>query len=47
LTGNFDIYNLFNGATILGSNPTYGPAWLTPTAVLGARTMKFGVQYDF
>ena len=44
---NLDVYNMFNAATILASNATYGPASLTPTGVLGARIVKFGAQFDY
>jgi hypothetical protein len=47
LQGNLDIYNLFNARTILGVTPTVGPAYLTPTAVLGGRLFKVGGQVDF
>jgi hypothetical protein len=43
----FDIYNVFNAATILGVNTTYGATWLTPTSVLGGRLLKFGTQINF
>jgi hypothetical protein len=51
IQGLFDIYNLFNASTILGINTTYSPAspssWERPTQILGARTLKFGIQVDF
>jgi hypothetical protein len=47
IQGMFDIYNVFNAATILGVNTTYGAAWLTPTSVLGGRLVKFGTQITF
>jgi hypothetical protein len=25
----------------------YGPSWLVPTEILGARTFKFGMQLDY
>jgi hypothetical protein len=43
----FDIYNVFNAGTVLGSNSRYGTAWLTPTAILGGRTLKFGGHFEF
>jgi hypothetical protein len=43
----FDVYNVLNASPILQINTTYGPAWLTPTAILDARLFKFGVQLDF
>ena len=38
----YDIYNLFNSSTILSINSRYGPTWLQPTTILGARLFKFG-----
>jgi hypothetical protein len=32
---------------VLTINPTYGPSWGRPLAVLGARLLKFGAQIDF
>ena len=43
----YDIYNLFNSSTILSVNSRYGPTWLQPTTILGARLFKFGAQFDF
>lgn len=43
----FDVYNLFNASTVLGINPTYGPKWLNPTAIMAARLFKFGAQFNF
>jgi hypothetical protein len=28
-------------------NARYGPAWLTPTEILGARLLKVGAQVTF
>jgi len=49
LRGNFDIYNVFNAATILSETTTYNPSntYLRPTSILGARMFKFGVNVDF
>jgi hypothetical protein len=47
LQGIFDLYNLFNASTILTENTTYGPTWLRPTRILGARLIKFGAQLDY
>jgi hypothetical protein len=50
VTGNFDIYNLFNANTILNRNNTYSPSgstWGTPTDVLAGRLLKFGAQISF
>jgi hypothetical protein len=43
----FDICNLFNENTVLGINNRYGPSWLLPSNILGARLFKLGVQVDF
>jgi hypothetical protein len=43
----FDLYNVFNASPILGINTRYGPAWLTPTEILGARLFKVGAQLSF
>ena len=44
---NFDVYNLFNSATVLAVNGTYPRDFLKPTQVLGARVFKFGAVLDF
>jgi hypothetical protein len=28
-------------------NQTYGPQWLTPTAIMPARFIKFNAQFDW
>jgi hypothetical protein len=45
--GNLDLYNLFNGSSVLATNTRYGAAWLTPTLVLGGRLIKIGGQVNF
>lgn len=45
--GMFDVYNVFNASTILSINNNYGPAWLRPTSILGARMFKIGGQVDW
>jgi hypothetical protein len=42
-----DAYNLFNAATALTHNNTYGAQWLRPQSILPARFVKFGMQMDF
>jgi hypothetical protein len=45
--GNVDLYNLFNGSSVLATNTRYGTAWLTPTQILGGRLFKLGAQVNF
>ena len=40
----FDLYNLFNANAVVRLNATYGANWQQPTAILGGRTLKFGIQ---
>ena len=47
LRGNFDIYNVFNGSTILSENAGYGVNWLTPYEIMGGRLFKFSTQFEF
>jgi hypothetical protein len=47
-----DVYNLFNANTPTTYETVYDPAtngakWMTPTAVLLSRFMRFNVQFDF
>jgi Carboxypeptidase regulatory-like domain len=47
LTGSLDIFNVLNGAGVLQVNTTYGPEWLHPTSVMGARMFRLSAQIDF
>lgn len=47
LQAQLDVYNVLNASPILGINSRYGPAWLTPTEILGARLLKIGGQVTF
>jgi hypothetical protein len=47
LRANFDVYNVFNAATILATNTTYGPSWLDVTQILNGRLLRIGAQWDF
>jgi hypothetical protein len=47
LRGNFDIYNVFNGSSILSENAGYGSQWLTPYEIMGGRLFKFSSQFEF
>ena len=45
--GMFDVYSLFNNATILSVNTRYGSNWLQPGTVQGPRTFKVGAEVNF
>ena len=47
IQGMFDIYNLFNQNDVLAINTRFGPSWLRPSNVLGARLFKLGAQVNF
>ena len=52
IQGFADIFNLLNAGTVTRVNETYGanPAtnqWLTPTAIMDGRYLRFGVQMTF
>lgn len=47
IQGTFDIYNLFNASDALVINTRFGPSWLRPSNVLGARLFKLGAQVNF
>jgi hypothetical protein len=47
LRGNFDLYNLLNGASILSMNAGYGNNWLVPYEIMGGRLLKFSGQIEF
>jgi hypothetical protein len=45
-----DVYNLTNEDTGTAFNQTFNPAtttWLTPTAIVPARHVRFNAQFDF
>jgi hypothetical protein len=47
-----DVYNIFNGGTVIASNSTFGSnpltrAWLNPQAIQTARYVRFGGQFSF
>ena len=42
-----DVYNLFNGLTVLTLNTRYGTAWQDPFITLPGRFAKFGLTLDF
>jgi hypothetical protein len=47
LLGNFDVYNVLNGASILSMNAGYGTNWLVPYEIMGGRLFKFSGQIEF
>jgi hypothetical protein len=47
IQGFADIFNLLNAGTITRVNETYGSAWMTPTAIMEARYLRFGLQMSF
>ena len=47
LRPSLDVYNLFNAATVLAMNTTYGPSWKDVTQILNGRQLRFGAQFDF
>jgi hypothetical protein len=47
LRGNFDVYNVLNGASILSMNAGYGSNWLVPYEIMGGRLVKFSGQIEF
>ena len=42
-----DVYNLFNAATVLSMNTTYGAAWKDVTQILNGRQLRVAAQFDF
>jgi hypothetical protein len=50
LQGNFDIYNIFNGSTVLNENTRYSLAnnqWRNVVQIMGGRLLKFSAQLTF
>ena len=47
ISGNLDVFNIFNATSIVTLNTTYGPAWQRPTLLQGARFLKISGQFDF
>jgi hypothetical protein len=47
LMGSVDIFNIFNSSDTLTLSTRYGPTWLNPIAILGARLFRFAAQFDF
>jgi hypothetical protein len=47
LRGNVDIFNVFNGSSVISMNPTYGPTWMDVTQIMAGRLVRVGAQFDF
>ena len=47
LRANIDLYNVFNAATILATNTTYGASWGNVTQIVNGRLLRLGAQWDF
>jgi hypothetical protein len=46
MTGNVDIYNLFNASTVTQMSSQYAN-WQTPQAIIAGRLFKLSLQADF
>ncbi len=46
-TGSLDILNVLNGAGIAQVTTRYGPNWLKPTQIVGARLFRLSARVDF
>jgi hypothetical protein len=42
-----ELYNVLNARPAQSISTTYGSTWQLPTAILGGRLLKFGVQIDY
>ena len=47
LQGLVDIYNVMNASTVTTINQSFGANWLKPQAIVNARYLRFGAQFDF
>jgi hypothetical protein len=47
LQGLLDIYNVLNASTVTTINQSFGSNWLKPQAIVNARYLRFGGQFDF
>jgi len=48
--GNFDLFNIFNGSTILNENTRYSTTnnqWMNAIQIMGGRLLKFSAQLSF
>ena len=51
MQGFMDVFNVFNKGTVIRVNETYAASgtnqWMTPTGILEARYVRFGLQMSF
>jgi hypothetical protein len=47
ITPRFDVFNVGNSSSVIGTIAGYGATWLRPTDILTARIIKLGVQVDW
>ena len=47
IQGFADVFNVLNNGTVTRVNETYGAQWMTPTRIVEARYLRFGVQMSF
>ena len=45
--GNFNIYNVFNGAAVNVLNTNYGPRWLEPSRIQDGRMLQFSASVTY
>ncbi len=48
--GNFDVFNILNGSTILNENTRYSATnnqWMNAIQIMGGRLLKFSAQLSF
>ena len=47
MSGQMDLYNLFNGNAIIAENRTYGSGYALPTRILQGRLMRLALQMSW
>jgi hypothetical protein len=47
MQGQFDMFNILNGSSILGTVESFGPTLDRPTSILQGRLFAVGVQMNF
>jgi hypothetical protein len=45
--GNFNIYNVFNGAAVNVLNTNYGPRWLESSRIQDGRMLQFSASLTY